>query len=114
MREARASEENAPSGELSNVMVRSMPRAASEASKFPAAATELGAVARDPAPSSAPVKVISAACAGAAARTRATATAAEIGPLLARISVIFNSKSTFVIIPIGCMNRYEQFPLHFR
>src|SRR6476469_4914483 len=100
MPDARASEEDAPSGELSNVMVRSIPRVARAASKFPAAATELGAVARDPAPSSAPVKVISAACAGAAARTRATATAAEIVPLLARISVIFNSTSTFVGIQI--------------
>src|ERR1700730_5994804 len=112
MPEARASEENAPSGELSNVMVRSMPRAATAASKFPAAATKLGAVARDPAPSSAPARVIGAACAGAAARTRATAAAAaaaEIVPLLARISVIFNSESTFVSIQVGCMNHYEQF-----
>src|SRR5207237_5736577 len=91
MPDPRATEEKAPSGELSNVIVRSMPRAATAMSKLAAAATELGEVARDPAPSSAPVKVISAACAGAAPSTSATTTAAEIVRLLARMFVIFNS-----------------------
>jgi hypothetical protein len=77
-----------PNGELSNVRVFSVPRAATAAAKLPAAATELGAVAREPAPSSVPVKVISAACAGAVMSARETVTAPRIVPLVARISVM--------------------------
>jgi hypothetical protein len=47
--DARAREESTPKGEVSNVMVCSAPTAA-VASKLAAAATELGAVARLPAP----------------------------------------------------------------
>src|SRR6516162_9257400 len=53
--DAGARDENSPNGELSNVMVFSAPRAAAAASKLAAEATEFGAVAREPAPSSAAV-----------------------------------------------------------
>jgi hypothetical protein len=69
-------EENRPNGELSNVMVFSVPRAAAAASKLAAAVTELGAVAREPAPSSAPVNRVSPACAWVV--TSANATMASI------------------------------------
>jgi hypothetical protein len=78
---ARAREENRPNGELSNVMVFSVPRAAAAASKLAAAATEFGAVAREPAPSSAPVNKVSPAC--ARVLTRANAAMASIALLVA-------------------------------
>jgi hypothetical protein len=54
--------------------------AATAASKLAAAATEFGAVASEPAPASAPVKVITAASAAAVTRPRLTVTAARIDP----------------------------------
>ena len=72
MPDARESEEKVPSGEFSNVMLCSVPSAETAASKFAAAAIELGALARDPAPSSAPVNKTNAACAGAAMAARAS------------------------------------------
>jgi len=83
MPDAGAREENVPNGELSNVMVFSIPSPATAVSKLAAAAAELGAVAREPAPSSAPVNRISPACAGAVARARANVTMTRIALLVA-------------------------------
>jgi len=79
--DGRASEVKLPSEVLSNVMVFSMPRVPTAASKVAAAAVEWGAVARDPAPSSAPVKRVMPAWAGAVTKARANAAMASITPL---------------------------------
>ena len=79
----RASEENVPSGELSNVMIFAGPNPATATSKPVAAVTELGAAARDPAPSSAPVNKVSPACAGAMTRAIASVATANIAPPVA-------------------------------
>src|SRR5215471_18531815 len=75
-------EENVSSGEFSNVMVLSMPRAAIAASKLAAAVVELGAVARELAPSSAPVNRTRPACAGDVTKARASVSKPTMAVLL--------------------------------
>jgi hypothetical protein len=55
MPDAKVRDANDPKAELSKVRVFSFPSAATAASKLVAAATDLGAVAKEPAPASAPV-----------------------------------------------------------
>jgi hypothetical protein len=63
-------------------MVFSVPSAATAASKLAAAAKEFGANASEPAPASAPMKVISAASARAVTRPRVTVIAASFDHLV--------------------------------